>query len=424
MTDAARTRLRIMPIAAVLVFSAFTVMNLRLIGSCIMSFAGSLALLALHPGDAPRLLVADAAEYWIAGIAWCAVPFLIVRAFMAPASVPTGRLARAARYTLAAFLFTALTAPIISPLPPLAQGISLQHDRHLAPLTLGVCWETLSVPPPARGDEGALDRAVDAANRHLLRRTTAFTGAARAHAGEPQAEPGAAVRRSSIVFIMGTDGVGRDILSRLIYGSRYSLGIGFVVVLVSLTLGSAAGIVSGYAGGFTDTVVMRVVDILFSIPSLILALMLMAFIGQSLAAMVVVLSATGWMGSARLLRGEVMHLRRREFISASILLGTPHADIIRRHIVPNVLPTIRNAGILQLGNIILAEASMTFLGLGIQQPEPSWGNMIADAMSVGAATPFAALFPAAALSALIISVHIVGEQPRLSTSESTAWPRS
>lgn len=400
------------PIAAAVAYLTLTVLHLRLISACLVSFTGSFALAVVHPRTIGTMLASDQLEYWIAGIAWCAASAFIIRAIVSPPARRAALLPSAARMLLTGFVFIAFTAPIISPLPPLEQGVSLQHDRFLSPMSIGICWESLPPPPPSPADAGLVERITQSADHYLLRRTTQFTGAL--NAGTPPAaiDRGAAVTRSSIYFVMGTDGVGRDLFSRLVYGTRYSLGIGCLVVLISLTLGSGAGMLAGYAGGAIDAVIMRVVDVLFSIPSLILVLMLMAFIGQSLGAMIVVLSATGWMGSARLLRAEVMHLRAREFISASRLLGTTHADILRLHIVPNMLPTMKNAGIMQLGNIILAEASLSFLGLGIQQPSPSWGNMIADSMGYGGAAPFTALFPAIALSVLIISVNIVGEQTR------------
>ena len=407
MIDLATLRTRIIPVCAAagfLIVSAFTIER---IGACIISFAGTLLLMVLHAANGPLPPSANLLEYWIAGIAWCAAAFFIARAIMSPAPNPFSVPVRAARAALFGFLFIACCAPIIAPLPPLAQGVSLQHDRFLAPFTRGTVVESLTVPQPS--DAGVVDRTVRNADNFLLHRTVSFSHATASGEATHTPDAPAGAKRSFILFVFGTDGVGRDILSRVVYGSRYSLGIGFIVVFISLAIGSAAGMIAGYAGGFIDGFIMRTVDVFLSIPSLFLALTLIAIIGQSLAAMIVVLAATGWMTTARVVRGEVVRLRRREFIAASQLLGTSPADILRLHIFPNVLPTIRNAGILLLGNIILAEASMSFLGLGIQQPEPSWGNMIAESMASAGSMPYIAIVPGVALSILIISVHIVGE---------------
>jgi ABC-type dipeptide/oligopeptide/nickel transport system permease subunit len=404
---------RIAPVCAAVCFAILSVRNVELIANCIVSGAGSLALLVLHPGSwparLPGMLAAGVAEYWIAGAVWCTAPFLLVRKIFSPGHAGTRMSTGAARAVLYGFMFVSLTAPIVSPLPPLAQGNDLQADRFLPPFSSGMRTETATPLPPADGETSPLERTVTAADNALLQTTVTFT-----HSSDAQPVPRErdGVKQSSCYFVFGTDAVGRDILSRVIYGTRYSLGIGFIVVFLSLSIGSAAGMISGYAGGITDAVVMRIVDVFLSIPSLFLALMLMAIMGQSLTTMVIVLSATGWMGSARLMRGEAASLRQREFIAASRLLGTSHAQILRRHVLPNLLPTMRNAGILQLGSIILAEASLSFLGLGIQSPEPSWGNMIADSMTYGGAAVFPAAVPGIALTVLIISVHIVGEHSR------------
>jgi ABC-type dipeptide/oligopeptide/nickel transport system permease subunit len=402
-------RSRVLAIGVSGLFLLVTVVKAGLIWNCIVSFLGSLLWTAMHPAEYAMLLNGTAAEYWLAGLAWCLAPVFIVRTWIVPAASFSSMLPRAARITLSGFIFISLTAPIIAPLPPLAQGESLKHVRSLPPLTLGSLCE--SIPPPSLSESsgGFLEREVGAANRFLLYRTVTFTRTTDGTDTLRDHHAAALGSQSTIMFLFGTDGVGRDILSRVLYGTRYSLGIGFIVVFISLTFGSAIGMISGYAGGFIDNCIMRIVDVLLSIPALFLALTLMATIGQSQTAMIIVLSVTGWMGTARILRGEVISLRRREFISASRLLGTPPVEILRRHILPNILPTIKNAGILQLGNIILAEASMSFLGLGIQSPQPSWGNMIADSLSYSGSTPYTAIFPGIALSILIISVHLVGE---------------
>ncbi len=412
MTDFTTIRFRAIPFAAAVLFIALSVMNFSLIAWSLASFAGTLALVAMHPENFSLLLNSSTAEYWIAGIAWCSAPLFVFRKKFSRGTKRTGGGPNAPRWILYGYIFISFTAPIVAPLPPLAQASSLQHARFLPPLSKGIRSQSVQPLLPSTASGGFFDRIVLSANQYLQHRTISFSQFTDTPMVVPPAESAVGMEHSEIYFVFGTDGVGRDIFSRIVYGSRYSLGIGFLVVLTSIAFGSAAGMIAGYTGGFTDAVVMRTVDVLLSIPSLFLVLTLMAIIGQSPGAMIILLSATGWMGCARILRGEVLNLRHREFISASRLLGTSPAGILRLHILPNILPTIKNAGILQLGNIILAEASLSFLGLGIQAPEPSWGNMIADSMNTAGAPPFAAIFPGIALSLLIISVHIVGEQPR------------
>jgi peptide/nickel transport system permease protein len=219
--------------------------------------------------------------------------------------------------------------------------------------------------------------------------------------------------------LFGTDGVARDIFSRVVYGVRSSLAIGLIALFFSFSIGCSLGFTAGYFGGFVDRIITRFVDSILSIPALFLVIALMAFLGSSLTMLILILSLTGWMGIARIVRGEVIHIRNLEFIQAARMLGVRPAVIIRKHLLPNVMPTTITAAILQLGNIILAEASLSFLGLGIQPPTPSWGNMIGESLSYLTSAWWAGLFPGIVLSLLLVSMHLLQHDPLLFTKNST-----
>ena len=179
-------------------------------------------------------------------------------------------------------------------------------------------------------------------------------------------------------FILGTDDLARDILSRILYGARISLSIGFVAVGISVTIGTLLGAVSGYLGGWVDTVIMRFVDMVISFPRLVLLIALSAlFNTNSIFVITVILGFTQWPGTARIVRGEVLSLREREFIEASRALGFSRRRIILRHVIPNVLSPVIVAATLAIGNVIVLEAGLSFLGLGLLPPTPSWGSMVA-----------------------------------------------
>lgn len=223
-------------------------------------------------------------------------------------------------------------------------------------------------------------------------------------------------------FPLGTDRVARDVLSRILYGARVSLSIGFVAVGISVTIGTLLGAVSGFLGGKVDAVLMRFVDMVISFPRLVLLITIVALFDQrSIFLIIAVLGFTQWPGTSRLVRGEVLSLREREFILAARALGFTNLRIILRHITPNVMAPVIVAATLGIGNVIVLEAGLSFLGLGVQSPTPSWGSMVADGRHVMMTGWWLSTFPGLAIVLTVVAFNLVGDgmrdalDPRLRT---------
>ncbi len=212
---------------------------------------------------------------------------------------------------------------------------------------------------------------------------------------------------------LGTDELGRDIWSRLLYGARVSIAVGVASVLIATTLGMGYGIISGYLGGYTDTVLMRIIDGLLSLPSLLLVIALQAFGKQGLWNVILVIAMTNWMLTARLVRTEFLSIRERPFIKAAIAVGSTQANLIFRHILPNCLPSVAVLATISVGHAIVTEAALSFLGLGIPPHEPSWGNMLMDGQrSILQGAWWITFFPGIMIILTVLSVNLVGDALR------------
>lgn len=188
--------------------------------------------------------------------------------------------------------------------------------------------------------------------------------------------PGTINPETGKTYYLGTDQYGRDMATRLMFGARISLSIGFVAVGVSMTMGLIVGAIAGYYGGWIDNVLMRLVDVLLSIPTLPLLLTILAFVGNSIYLIMFVLGITSWMGTARLVRGEILSIKQRDYVEAARSMGAPDLRIISMHIVPNLIHLLIVSATLSIAGSMLTEATLSYLGIGVQPPTPSWGNML------------------------------------------------
>ncbi len=235
----------------------------------------------------------------------------------------------------------------------------------------------------------------------------------RVHVGNKYASPGEVEVKKGGTFLLGSDHLGRDTFSRLIYGARISLYVGLVSVAIGVTIGSVIGIVSGYFSGKFDLVVQRIVDGFMAFPPLILALTIMAVLGQSLENVIIAVCVVLIPGAARLIRSRVLSLREMDYITAAKAVGCGSGRIMYRHILPNTLATYIVFATITLGWAIIVEASLSFLGLGTPPDVPSWGGMLAVASRQWIeVSPWLVLFPALALSIVVIAFNVLGDSLR------------
>jgi peptide/nickel transport system permease protein len=218
----------------------------------------------------------------------------------------------------------------------------------------------------------------------------------------------------SEAHLLGTDHVGRDVLSRLIFGARVSMVVGFTAVIVAGLLGTTLGILSGYLGGWVDQVIMRVTDTWLALPALTFAIFLAAVVGPSQWNIVIILAAVYWTRYARVIRGEVLSLRERDFVRLAIVAGCSKKTIMRRHILPNVLNSAIVLGTLMLGIVIVTEAALSFLGVGVPPPKPAWGLMLADGKKgLMAGYWWLTVLPGLCIMFMVLSANLLGDWLRV-----------
>lgn len=234
---------------------------------------------------------------------------------------------------------------------------------------------------------------VDPAQQHLLYRLS----------------PPGTVSEDGVTFVLGTDGLGRDVLSGIIHGSRVSLIVAVTAVGLGMLIGVALGLVSGYSGGWLDTVIMRAVDVTIVLPFMLMALVLRLALGPGLGSIVIALGISGWATHARLVRGEVLSLRNKEYVLASVANGAPHGFIMLRRILPHVLASAIVLASLQVGVTIVAEASLTFLGLGVPPEIPSWGQMLANGRDYMTRAWWVTTFSGLAIVLTVLALNLIGD---------------
>ena len=209
--------------------------------------------------------------------------------------------------------------------------------------------------------------------------------------------------------LLGLDDLGRDVLSRILFGARVSLRVGFSVVIIGSLIGVFLGSIAGYFGGAADLIVMRICDILLAFPGILLAIALVAVMGPSLNNVIFALAIINWVGYARLVRGQVLKVREMEYVTAAKALGARSPRVILRHVLPNVINPIIVMATLGLAGVILAEAALSFLGLGVQPPTPSWGKMLDSGRRYLGVANHLAIFPGAAIMLAVMGLNFLGD---------------
>ena len=218
-----------------------------------------------------------------------------------------------------------------------------------------------------------------------------------------------ALEAPSLAHLFGTDALGRDLFLRVLAGSSVSLGVGVAAVALAIFIGIWMGAIAGYFGGIREKAVLALVNLFLCFPTFFLILAVMAVAGAGIWNIVWILGLTGWMGVARLVRAEVLSLREREFVLAARALGADHRWVLRKHLIPNALGPVRVAAVFGISNAILTEAGLSFLGIGVQPPVPSWGNLLMDGKAVLGYGWWMMLFPGAVIFLTVYSLNVLGE---------------
>jgi peptide/nickel transport system permease protein len=303
----------------------------------------------------------------------------------------------------AGFLVTLAAVAVIAPWVPL-------RDPDAQPDTLVL----RNLPPLARADAIVLADG-DVIHAHEIRPDA--VGGVEYRRGErwrilPEAALASSDWHRRPIYLLGTDSFGRDLLSRLVWGARISLAVGLMAALFSVTLGGTVGLAAGLFGGWVDAVLMRLTDLALSIPRLFLILFLIAIYRPSLTTTIIVIGATTWMAAARLVRGEIVSLRERDWVHAARSAGAPAWRIALVHLLPAAMPPLLVEGTLRVGHTILLEASLSFLGLGVPPPMASWGSLVADGRDRLLDAWWISTFPGLAIAATVIALSLVSDSKR------------
>ena len=224
--------------------------------------------------------------------------------------------------------------------------------------------------------------------------------------------------------LLGTDTLGRDLLTRILYGSRISLMVGIIATSVALAIGVTWGIVAGYLGGIVDNVMMRIVDILYALPFAIFIILLTVVFGRSLLLLFLAIGAVEWLTMARIVRGQVLSIKQQEFIDAAITIGISKNNIMFKHVLPNTIGPIIVYTTLTIPSVILLESFLSFLGLGIQAPQSSWGSLISEGIDSMEEYPWLLIFPGLILSIVLFSLNFIGDGLRDAFDPQMSWEKS